>query len=67
MRAYSSSVDLQHKLRDIDFLQDLAFLTDVIQHLNVLNLQLQGEKQTIFQMMGFVDGFKRKLRIINMH
>lgn len=58
-----SSVDLQHKLTDIDFLQDLAFLTDITQYLNVLNLQLQGKKQTIFQMMGFVDGFKRKLRL----
>jgi hypothetical protein len=39
----------------------LAFLTDIFQHLNKLNLQLQGKKQTIFQTIGFLDGFRKKL------
>jgi len=39
----------------------LAFLTDISQHLNRLNLQLQGKKQTISQIIGFLDGFRKKL------
>ncbi|PNF29048.1 hypothetical protein B7P43_G14049 [Cryptotermes secundus] len=34
-------------LEDVEFLRNLAFLTDITQHLNVLNLQLQGKKQTM--------------------
>ena len=47
--------DLQNKPKDINFLQDLAFLTDIIQHLNILNLQLQGENEAIFQMISLID------------
>ncbi|PNF37844.1 hypothetical protein B7P43_G08371, partial [Cryptotermes secundus] len=33
------------------------------QHLSVLNLQLQGKKQTIYQMVGFVDSFRKRLHL----
>ena len=56
----------QNKLKDIHFIQDLAFLTDITQHLNVLNLQLQGKRQTVFLMMGYVDGFKKKLNLFKL-
>lgn len=60
------SIDLQRALKDINFVHNLAYLTDITQHLNILNLQLQGEKQTIFQMMGYVDGFKKKLNLFRL-
>ena len=34
-------------LQDVNFLKSLAFLTDITQHLNKLNLSLQGRNQTI--------------------
>jgi len=36
---------------------------DISQHLNKLNLQLQGKKQTISQIIGFLNGFRKKLVI----
>ncbi|PNF18081.1 hypothetical protein B7P43_G03330 [Cryptotermes secundus] len=59
----TNSAELQNDLEDVEFLRNLAFLTDITQHLNVLNLQLQGKKQTICQMVGFVDSFRKKLRL----
>ncbi|CAG9574819.1 unnamed protein product [Danaus chrysippus] len=38
----SDTSELQDKMRDPQFLADLAFLTDMTQHLNELNLKLQG-------------------------
>ncbi|PNF38714.1 hypothetical protein B7P43_G16721, partial [Cryptotermes secundus] len=57
----TNSAEPQNDLEDVEFLRNLAFLTDITQHLNVLNLQLQGKKQTICQMFGFVDSFRKKL------
>ena len=48
-------------LQDVDFLKGLAFLTDITQHLNKLNLSLQGRNQTIASLCGFIDGFRKKL------
>ncbi|PNF31386.1 hypothetical protein B7P43_G09113 [Cryptotermes secundus] len=59
----TNSAELQNDLEDVEFLRNLAFLTDITQHLNVLNLQLQGKKQTICQMVGFVDSFRKKLHL----
>jgi len=46
---------------DKQFLCSLAFLTDISQHLNKLNLQLQGKKQTISKIIGFLDRLRKKL------
>ena len=35
------------KLRDTDFICDMAFLADITSHLNHLNVQLQGRDQTV--------------------
>jgi len=48
------------QLSDPTFLSDLAFLTDITQHLNALNLQLQGPKQVITLMYDCIKSFKCK-------
>ncbi|KAJ8884480.1 hypothetical protein PR048_016337 [Dryococelus australis] len=40
-----------------------AFLTDITEHLNILNLKLQGKKQYICQLMSHIETF-RKILII---
>ncbi|CAM2111611.1 unnamed protein product [Caretta caretta] len=49
------------QLADSTFICNLAFLTDVTDHLNALNLKLQGRKQVITQMYDSVKSFKVKL------
>ena len=51
------------QLSEPTFLSDLAFLTDVTQHLNVLNSQLQGSKQVITVMYDSIKSFKCKLSL----
>jgi len=51
------------QLSDPSFLSDLAFLTDVTQHLNELNLKLQGSKQVITVMYDSVKSFRCKLSL----
>jgi len=48
---------LENQMVDKQFLCSLAFLTDISQHLNKLNLQLQGKKRTISQI---IDGLGKK-------
>lgn len=50
-------------LTDSIFQCNLAFLTDIMDHLNGLNLKLQGKKQIITQMYDNVKSFKVKLRL----
>ncbi|KAM3867728.1 general transcription factor II-I repeat domain-containing protein 2-like [Diretmus argenteus] len=59
--------DYCDKLRDVSFLSDLAFLTDITQHLNGLNLMLQGRDQTVADLFGHVSGFRRKLNLFKDH
>ena len=59
--------DYCDKLRDVSFLSDLAFLTDVMQHLNSLNLKLQGRDQTVADLFGHVSRFQRKLELFKDH
>ena len=56
-----STNTFQAQLRSIEFLCDLAFLTDMTNHLNVLNLNLQGKGQSISHLVGHVEGFLSKL------
>jgi hypothetical protein len=43
------------QLNDHKWLKDLAFVMDVTNHLNKFNLQLQGKKKTIGEMIGYVN------------
>ncbi|XP_029698683.1 general transcription factor II-I repeat domain-containing protein 2-like [Takifugu rubripes] len=49
------------ELRDKTFLCELAFLSDIVSHLDVLNLQLQGRGHIITDMYAAVRAFKTKL------
>ena len=51
------------ELGDEKFIADLAFLTDLTDHLNTLNLTLQGPKQVITSMYDCVKSFKCKLSL----
>ncbi|CAM5161300.1 unnamed protein product [Natator depressus] len=51
------------QLVDSTFICNLAFLTDGTDHLNTLNLKLQGRKQVITQMYDSVKSFKVKLTL----
>jgi len=44
-------------------LWDLAFLTDVTTHLNILNLKLQGPGKFIFDMYNSIKAFNAKLKL----
>ncbi|EFN62346.1 General transcription factor II-I repeat domain-containing protein 2A, partial [Camponotus floridanus] len=50
---------------DLDFLSELAFITDLTSHLNNLNLKLQKANQTISQLVSHIDSFRRKLLFKN--
>ena len=52
-----------HQLSDPMFISNLAFLTDITQHLNELNVKLQGTKQVITEMYDSVKAFKCKLSL----
>ena len=46
---------------DDKFIGSLAFLTDISNHLNMLNVKLQVKKQFISQLVGHIEGFHKKL------
>ena len=48
------------ELKDKKFLCELAFLSDIVSHFNMLNLQLQGRGHIITDMYGAVRAFKIK-------
>ena len=50
-----------------DWLLNLAFLTDISQHLDSLNQQLQGENKTLPVMYAAVEAFQRKLTLFSAH
>ena len=49
------------ELKDNKFLYELAFLYDILSHIDVLNLQLQGRGHIITDMYVAVKAFKTKL------
>ncbi|KAL4143577.1 hypothetical protein QTP88_005895 [Uroleucon formosanum] len=51
------------ELKDDNWLWDLAFLTDVTTHLNILNLKLQGPGKFIFDMYNSIKAFDAKLKL----
>ncbi len=46
-----------NEISSIDFEASLAFLTDMMQHINKFNLRLQGKNQTIGDLVGHIDAF----------
>ncbi|KAI7798193.1 putative general transcription factor II-I repeat domain-containing protein 2-like [Triplophysa rosa] len=52
---------------DQKWLSDLAFLVDITELLNVLNVQLQGKDQIITQLFDHVKAFKQKLLLLKRH
>ena len=52
------------QLNDDQWLLDLAFLTDLTNMLNELNLELQGKDKTVVNMISSVNAFKRKMQLL---
>lgn len=50
-----------NELTDSCWLVDLGFLTDIMEKLNSLNLELQGKDKHVANMIGSVNSFKAKL------
>jgi len=50
-------------LGDIQFISNVAFLSDIFGHINQLNLQLQGRDKTIVDMVEKLESFTRKLEM----
>ena len=44
-----------------EYMQDLAFMVDVTEHLNILNKQLQGRNKIVTQFYDSILAFKLKL------
>ncbi|XP_057190131.1 general transcription factor II-I repeat domain-containing protein 2-like [Triplophysa rosa] len=52
------------QLENEQWLLDLAFLTDLTNMLNELNLELQGKEKMVVNMISSVNAFKRKLQLL---
>ena len=50
-------------LSDENWLNDLAFLTDIAQHLSELDLKLQGKSQLVNKLFDHICAFDRKLEL----
>lgn len=48
-------------LKDDKKMETVGFLTDMMSHLNDLNVKLQGEKHTIFNLISVIRAFQKKL------
>ncbi|KAK1876022.1 General transcription factor II-I repeat domain containing protein 2A [Dissostichus eleginoides] len=51
------------KLRNTDFLLEMAFLADITSHLNHLNMRLQGRCQTVSDLYAHMNAFVTKLTL----
>lgn len=68
IRIFLASKDKSHQeLSDPNWLLNLAFLTDITGHLNVLNKQLQGENKILPVMYQSIEAFQRKLALFSAH
>ncbi|EZA48615.1 General transcription factor II-I repeat domain-containing protein 2B [Ooceraea biroi] len=59
----SDTTHFEKALMDKTVLSELAFLTDFTQHMNNLNLKLQGKNQSISDVIHFINGFRIKLNL----
>lgn len=48
-------------LSDVNFLQDTAFLCDIMTKQNELNISLQGKNKSVFEMWQKIQAFRKKL------
>jgi hypothetical protein len=55
------------EMSDAKWLSNLAFLVDITQHLNRLNVLLQGRDQLVYTLLDHVCGLKIKLRLFQTH
>jgi hypothetical protein len=53
-----------NKVKDYEWVCDLAFLVDVTGYLNELNLKLQKQGQLVYELHGHVKTFCNKLRLL---
>ncbi|XP_076228031.1 general transcription factor II-I repeat domain-containing protein 2-like [Nomia melanderi] len=51
------------ELENSNWMKDLAFLADLITHLNALNIKMQGKDKTIIDLFDVVTAFKIKLNL----
>lgn len=51
------------ELKDYDWLQDLAFMVDMTEHLNLLNTRLQGRNKLVTDMHESIRAFEVKLKL----
>ena len=49
-------------LSDDDWLNDIAFLTDITQHLSDLNVKLQNKSQLVNKMFEHICSFEKKIK-----
>ena len=54
-------------LCDENWLNDLAFLTDITQHLSELILKLQGKSQLVNKLFGHICAFEKRLELFQVH
>jgi hypothetical protein len=59
----SDTTDLEQQMLNPTFLCELAFLTDITEHMNDLNMELQGKQQNVSNLFGHVNGFCNKLKL----
>ena len=55
--------NLSNRLNDFSWLVKLAYLSDIFSHLNILNIYLQGEKVTVFQVEDKIEAMIKKLKL----
>lgn len=53
------------QIKNGKWLNDFAFLTDITNHLNILNLQLQGKEKLFTTLVNTIDAFKIKLTLFS--
>jgi hypothetical protein len=59
----SDTTNLGQETLNPTFLCELAFLTDITQHMNDLNTKLQGKQKNVSNLFGRANGFRNKLKL----
>jgi hypothetical protein len=59
----SDTTDLEQEVLNPTFLCELAFLMDITEHMNDLNMKLHVKQQNFSNLFGHVNGFRNKLKL----